>query len=173
MKRRPRVETDDAPFAERPILGTVGRAALTARRLARGRARLRLGRQSRHAPVGRVNDDRRLSRAGHLRPAVVPRVVIRAVHIGRGAALPVSILAGTRRRLLFELLHFLIGEHRFVAKRRRPFERRDSGEAPVALQIGMSVRCSRRRPGLGRATRLRRDAPLEERHKGECHGNGD
>src|SRR6185503_4180484 len=138
QERRTGIEADNATFAERARLRTLGRASTataTGASPAATLASLRLRGQRRHPPVRRVDDERGLLRADDLRAAVVPAIVVRAADVRRGAFLPVLILYGRGSGLLLERGRFLRGVGRLVAKVRRPLERRDRGEAPITREV--------------------------------------
>jgi hypothetical protein len=76
----------------------------------------------------------------------VPRsheIVIGAIDVRRGAALPTLVLLGLRCRLLLDLRDVVVAQHRLLAKGGRPLERGHVGEAPRALEIRLAVRCAR------------------------------
>ena len=121
-------------------------AGLTSRR-ARTlvRAALPLLRQRRHAPVRRIDDQRRAPRLDHVGAAVHPEVVVGADAAARlgaaGRRLPELDVAGHGRLLAARRL--FLGQELLITELLGPLQRRDRAEVPDPLQI----RRAPRRPG--------------------------
>ena len=168
-ERRSGVEAENAAFAERPILGAIRWSALFPRGRAGACPLLRFGGQRRHPAVCRVDHDRRLAGAGHPRPPVVPEIVIGAVDVRRGAALPAFILLGIRRRLLLDLRDIVVAQYGFFSEGGWPLERCDVREAPRSLKVGFAVgRAGNRRLRRRRRSRLCGDSAADGRRDDEC-----
>ena len=76
-------------------------------------------------------------------PPVKPELVVAA-----GVARRWRPIHAAFRRFLFHRLHFRVGQDQMLRIFLGPLEGRNGGIGPDAFKIGMTVSCTRRRPGL-------------------------
>jgi len=96
--------------------------------------------------------------------AVPPELVVRARNVGVAIVAPVVAVRLLRGPLL-ERFRFGVGQKLAAGELRGPLERRDRREIPDALQVGLSVGCTKR------FRRLRAERCIRERDDHEAEGS--
>ena len=149
-KHRRSGRADETPLDRRPIFRTVSRMRLP-RLSARIRASPGLGRERGNSPILRVDNQRRAPSRNHL-----SNFLPDFAQLARGRDLEIiEALAPSSNDVSFVLDCFLLGENLLVGKPLRALEGRHRIVCPDALQVGMAVRCARKRAGLRASDRSR------------------
>src|SRR5690242_11544754 len=161
--RRAGVVAEEAAFRSITIFRAISQSPQL--RAARVRTFLSVRKERRQPSIGRIGDERGASIADDLRSELVPELVVSA-HLSRRQWRIVDALS-VCGLLLFEGGGLLIGQDSLVPQARWPLERRGGGEIKGALEIGMTVGGSRRRPFL--AGRHLRSLSLEGSRGGRQH----
>ena len=148
------IEAEDAPDRKHARAEVVDESAVCRRvaidpvaGLSLGRPlRFGLGRQRRHAPIRRIDDERRLIGLADLVAGVEPELVVIPNDVRRLLVVPHGELG---KPIGLEGGRFLVGEKLLVGQLARTFERRQRAEVPDAVQIRRAPRRPGRRPGWG------------------------
>ena len=143
--RGPGALQDQTPFEQRAVLRAIELMAPICR-LPFGLSLLCAGREWRNPAVPGINDQRRSQRFDDLRPTVPPEIVIRSLDVSLCPAVT-SVHVRSLDHVFLVLRRFLFREEFLSSKLGGPFERRDRGEIPDALNVrsarGAKTRWSR------------------------------
>src|SRR6267378_7954331 len=124
---------DQTAFEQRPVLRAIKLMAPICR-LPCGLSLLCGGREWRNPAVPGIDDQRRSQGFDDLRPTVPPEIVIRSLQVSPCPAVtPVHVRS--LEHVFFMLRRFLFREEFLSCKLGGPFERRNRGEIPDALNV--------------------------------------